>query len=677
MTIQEFFYRYRDIGLQNCNIGIEYNDDFEHTDLYPYKNIILTGLPSDSDMMTDIIMGIFARVKSGTSLYIGECPEDFIGLLEQKYQGNDDIHRRCGMVIQHIYDVGYMISLAKCSPLFRVNNYTLDEYDRLSQEYIVVGMAKGEKHYIKDWVEYHLHIGFDRIYLYDNNTDPNETYDELLSEYIDDGRVELINFRDKVGMQNSSYNASYYLFPFKWMAVIDIDEFIWFKETYKYNNIKDFLQNICKDQDRFGVMLQWHCYSSSGDDRPSDKPAWEANTELLSYNVRKNCRPEYIHDWCKSIYKSGYALEMNEHFGWELDSRPDNQGIYVKENDYRDNPITKDQLIYITEDEFNAQGVYIKHFLLRNIDDFYFRKYLRGHAGGDFTPGDDGWAFWQWRQNLNYFTDILTTLSEKEQIYLKKHGMKMNYTFHPDVVVNWYMLKDNRYINYVVNQIITDRLLSISNCFVNQITIANADNPLETDDYMEEVMKSRYDLDFLSRYYINNCYFDVTMGGEKNIIRRDIQDPIIINIGIPLKFATQPVSIDEQKQYGDLLWKVFSPDRVKQYLRAALDHELTTIPAFAIEDNRPDCMGYRGSLERILKDNNLEIPDHALLSNTMIMPYSQYLKLCGFQNDFVNTFGWWYNKDICDNARGNYNTPYHAYECSVMSIMDNVQFVEP
>ena len=151
MTIQEFFYRYRDIGLQNRNIGITYGDDFENTDLYPYKNIILTGLPSDSDTMTDIIMGVFARVKSGTSLYIDECPDEFIGLLEQKYQGNDDIYRRCGMVIQHIYDVGYMISLAKCSPLFMVNNYTLDEYDRLSQEYIVVGMAKGEKHYIKDW----------------------------------------------------------------------------------------------------------------------------------------------------------------------------------------------------------------------------------------------------------------------------------------------------------------------------------------------------------------------------------------------------------------------------------------------------------------------------------------------------------------------------------------------
>ena len=60
MTIHEFFYRYRDIGLQNRNIGIEYGDDFEHTNLYPYKNIILTGLPSDSDMIADIIMGMFA-----------------------------------------------------------------------------------------------------------------------------------------------------------------------------------------------------------------------------------------------------------------------------------------------------------------------------------------------------------------------------------------------------------------------------------------------------------------------------------------------------------------------------------------------------------------------------------------------------------------------------------------
>ena len=35
----------------------------------------------------------------------------------------------------------------------------------------LIAIAKMENDYINDWVKYHLNLGIDRIYLYDNNTD--------------------------------------------------------------------------------------------------------------------------------------------------------------------------------------------------------------------------------------------------------------------------------------------------------------------------------------------------------------------------------------------------------------------------------------------------------------------------------------------------------------------------
>lgn len=32
-------------------------------------------------------------------------------------------------------------------------------------------IVKNENHYIRNWVSYHLRLGFDTIYLYDNNSD--------------------------------------------------------------------------------------------------------------------------------------------------------------------------------------------------------------------------------------------------------------------------------------------------------------------------------------------------------------------------------------------------------------------------------------------------------------------------------------------------------------------------
>lgn len=679
MTIRELFYKYRNTVAPNHTIEIVYDNGLKHKDMYEKQNIIYLTSPEDSTRRVEIIWDIFTNTNPGVSIYMSDSSDEFVEILKQKYtndieelkRGEED--KQIGISIQHIYKVGYIISLVSVSTFFTVEHYTAEEYDKLANEYVVIGMAKNEKHYIKDWVAYHLRIGFDKIYLFDNNEVNGETYNDLLSEYIKSGKLKLIDIRGRKGMQNPLYNAFYYSHPFKWLAVIDIDEFIWFNETGNYNNIKDFLDNRCLNKDKYGVMLQWHCYGPSGDDKPSNKPIWEVNTKLLPFNVRKDCRCEYIHDWCKTIYKVGYRLTLNEHFGWENAAQGDS--YYVCENDCDDKPIVKSNLIHVPEDKFKSQDVFIKHFMLRNIHDFYYNKYFRGHAGADFGVGIDGWHYYQWMQNLNYYTDIVDTLTEKEQIYLEKHGMKMNYTFHPDVFVNWYILKGNDHINSVVNKILCDSLLPFSNCFINKIMIDGVSANLPTDESMNNPEKD-YDLGFIATTTYNNDYFDVSME-DPGTIRKNIQDPVVINIGIPLKYAVLPVSIEEQKQYADFLSIVFATGNLNQFIRGALDYGVTTIPKIGIMDNSPSHMGYGEGLDKFLAEINLKAPSKVLFNNTMVMPFQQYRKLKKFQKDFTKQYGWYSNESICNNIEHNYTTPYHAYICSVMSIIDKPYYVWP
>ena len=677
MTIKDIFYKYR--GHIN-NVTITRIGDISES-IYSFNHIILEDIPPlDAESQYTLIWNILSNCHPGTSIYIDESPTDFIDVFQKNFVVDDGEHNNGikGIAIQHIIGVGYIISSVNEGKLFIFKEFTLEEYEKLSNEYIVLGIAKCEEHYIRDWVSYHLRIGFDRIYLMDNNDKEAESYKDILSDFVESGRVNIIDIRGLRGMQNNMYNMLYYSIPYKWMAIIDIDEYIWFNEVGKYSNIKQFIDNVTDyNSSRFGIMLQWHCYASSGEDKPSDKPIWEVNTKLLPFNSRKDCRCEFIHNWCKSIYKPGYRLTLNEHFAWE--TIYNEYGVIsncISEVDCNGDPITKDDLINIPYDKFINQDVFVKHFMLRNIDDFFKRKYLRGHAGGDFGVGEDGWRFYQWSQNMNYYTDLTDTISPADQIYLAKHGMKANYTFHPDVIINWYRLPNTPYINTAISDnILTWALLGMANCFLNVIDI-DAPNAVKQPIGPGMPTQAQNSLDFLTRWSTNYNYFDINMGDESNIIRKHIQDPIVINIGIPIKYAVDEISIEEQKNYVDFLIRVLNTNSIKNYLRGALEEGITTIPTIGIEDIN-NCYGFKQDVDEILGNMGLSDPHKALINNTMIMPYKQYMEIKKLQQKFLEKYGLFNNSLILSYLSQNITTPYHAYISSVMAVIKNPYFVWP
>ena len=110
---------------------------------------------------------------------------------------------------------------------------------------IIVMVCKNESRYIREFVSYHLSLGFDRIVIGDNNDIDGERYELLLKDYIDKGQVILIDLRGKQGIQKIFYNnLQFFGIQYEWAAFIDTDEFITFSEMGKKifaNNIKNFL----------------------------------------------------------------------------------------------------------------------------------------------------------------------------------------------------------------------------------------------------------------------------------------------------------------------------------------------------------------------------------------------------------------------------------------------------
>lgn len=108
-------------------------------------------------------------------------------------------------------------------------------------------IAKMENEYIRFFVEYYKNLHFDKIFIYDNNDQDGELFEETISDYIDSGFVEVIDYRGHKVAQLSAYQDCYdrYNKYYDWIAVFDCDEFLTFadgtEDIHAFLNQKKFL----------------------------------------------------------------------------------------------------------------------------------------------------------------------------------------------------------------------------------------------------------------------------------------------------------------------------------------------------------------------------------------------------------------------------------------------------
>ena len=104
----------------------------------------------------------------------------------------------------------------------------------------VCAIFKNEAKYLKEWIDYHLIVGVDHFYLYNNYSDDN--YEKVLKPYIQRQLVTLIQWDMPAG-QIPAYNDCLKRFgaDSNWIGFIDLDEFV---TPLKFTNVKDWLKQF-------------------------------------------------------------------------------------------------------------------------------------------------------------------------------------------------------------------------------------------------------------------------------------------------------------------------------------------------------------------------------------------------------------------------------------------------
>lgn len=134
-------------------------------------------------------------------------------------------------------------------------------------EIALTAIFQDEAPYIKEWIEYYKLLGVEHFYLYNNLSDDN--YLEVLSPYISNGEVELIEWNypskkisDWDPIQIAAYadavNRSKDIV--KWLVVVDMDEFI---VPIKADTLNKFLRPFETNKNIGGVCIQWVLFGTS------------------------------------------------------------------------------------------------------------------------------------------------------------------------------------------------------------------------------------------------------------------------------------------------------------------------------------------------------------------------------------------------------------------------------
>ena len=193
----------------------------------------------------------------------------------------------------------------------KYENRKIKEMDYLS----VVTIMRNEGKYVKEWLDYHILVGVERFYIYDNESTDNLA--DVLEPYIKQGIVVYKYFPGdkKNGIQAQAYMdcIQNYKNETQWLAIIDADEFI---VPMKHNTVPELL----KDYESVpGLSINWLMFDSNGHDKKPRGGVLENYTR---------CNPDYQGTIIKSIvnprmvsYPEGHccrykdaALAVDENF---------------------------------------------------------------------------------------------------------------------------------------------------------------------------------------------------------------------------------------------------------------------------------------------------------------------------------------------------------------------------
>ena len=250
-------------------------------------------------------------------------------------------------------------------------------------------MAKREKNYIVEFVDYYKKLGVSKIFIYDNNDVDGERYNTILEKYINDKFVEIFDYRGLFKPQANAYNECYTKnkYEFNWFVFYDIDEYLYFTN---FTNINDFLSQP-QFENCSSILINWKYYGDNDKLYYEPKPLKERFTKPYNFSERAK-RDILLYGAAKTIARGGGNITW-AHFPHFLnDSKMCNAlGHFVEK------PLSPP----------DHSVAYIKHYATKSLEE-YLQKAKRGRSDLKVVFNEE-----YWKDKFRYYFEVNNKTKEK------------------------------------------------------------------------------------------------------------------------------------------------------------------------------------------------------------------------------------------------------------------------
>ena len=226
-------------------------------------------------------------------------------------------------------------------------------------------IGKRENLYASEFVEHYKKIGYDKIFIYDNNDINDEKFEDVLQKQISSNFVEIINYRGYRGKRQSPqtdafidcYDKNKNIYD--WLSFFDFDEFL---ELKRNNNIKEYLSNK-QFKKCANIKINWLVFSDN---------------DLLYYEnipLQKRFTTPLYHDKANIFIKSTVRGNLKFNY-WRSMNNPHSSSNYLTACNSIGN-IINPTTFYVSS--FNHEFSYLKHYSTKTIEE-YCNKIKKGRA---------------------------------------------------------------------------------------------------------------------------------------------------------------------------------------------------------------------------------------------------------------------------------------------------------
>jgi len=217
----------------------------------------------------------------------------------------------------------------------------------------LVAIGRLENRYAREFVNHYLLLGFDHVFICDNNHDGEERFEDILADRIAEGTVSVHDYRDREAVQATAYNEMYrqYGSGYDWLAFFDFDELLVMSGAM---SVRGWLASQPSDAEV--ALVNWMCMTDSGLQYDDGRPSMERFTVAMPCNrAVQRARPE--NDHVKSFVRGGLGevCFVNPH-------------VPVTPHDQKPSPFRP----------YDYSACYLKHFVTRTAGEWLSCKCRRG-----------------------------------------------------------------------------------------------------------------------------------------------------------------------------------------------------------------------------------------------------------------------------------------------------------